>query len=378
MLGRAGRPGYDKNGFGIILVGSTGEADDVERKYFVPAIDNESKTKILFPKYDRVISRLSESMTLSEQLLVALDWLDEATLEDVADGFLGESYLMFTGVRDSRTPMRVLQLGDISAVSAIEKHALSDSVRPARQGLLGSVNLRETNDSVIGGIVAAWEEGHYTCRYSARLSADGVIEGPQCSCGKPLNQHRILCPHLVALGLYAARELGSLADYVIPVALSELSPSDFLIRLGLIEGGNEGKLRPTRLGRIVNRLYLSIPTIRELLAILPRVEESTTLLWLLKHLVSIESGTSLDDSFEHLVAAASTTDIPLEELARSSGFHLGDAYGLLEASQWLLHSIIAVAEVGGLRPPMEVSQRLMRGLETRLARNKKQKIGGME
>ncbi|MFW9888369.1 MAG: hypothetical protein ACFFER_09315, partial [Candidatus Thorarchaeota archaeon] len=319
-----------------------------------------------------------ESVTLTEQLLVALDVLGEATLDDIADGFLGDSYLVFTGIRDTSSPMRVLQLGEISAESSIEKHALSDTVRPARLGLLGSVSLRETNDSVIGGIVSAWEEGNYTCRYSARLSAAGVVEGPQCSCSRPIDMHGVLCPHLVALGLYAAREMGSLADYVIPVALSELSPSRLLIRLGLIEGGSEGKLKPTRLGRIVNRLYLGIPTIRELLALLPRIEESTTLLWLLKHLVSIESGTSLEDSFEHLIAAAATTDIPLEELARSSGFHLGDAYGLLEAAHWLLYAVIAVAEEGGLKQPIAVSQRLMEGLETRLAKSKKQSLGGVE
>jgi superfamily II DNA/RNA helicase len=376
MLGRAGRLGHDKTGFGIILVGSSGEAEDVEKRYFHSSLDTESSTKTLFPKYDRVISRLGESVTLSEQLLVALDALDEASLDDIADEFLGDSYLVFTGIRDAKSPMKLLQLGEITAESAIEKHALSDTVRPARQGLLGSISLRENSDSVIGGIVSAWEEGHYTCRYSARLSIDGVVEGPQCSCSRPIDRHGVLCPHLVALGLYAARELGSLADYVIPVALSELSPSKLLIRLGLIEGGLEGKLKPTRLGRIANRLYLSIPTIRELLAVLPRIQESTSLLWLLKHLVSIESGTSLEDSFEHLVAAAATTDIPLEELARDSGFHLGDAYGFLEAAHWLLYAIVAVAEVGGLKQPMAVSQRLMEGLETRLATGAKQKSGG--
>jgi replicative superfamily II helicase len=378
MLGRAGRPGHDKTGFGIILVGSSGEADDVEKRYFLSSMDSESSTKVLFPKYDRVVSCLGESVTLTQQLLVALDALDEATLEDIANGFLGDSYLMFTGIRDTNSPMRILELGEISAEAAIEKHALSDTVRPARQGLLGSVSLRETNDSVIGGIVAAWEEGHYTCRYSARLSTDGVVEGPQCSCSRPMDHRGVLCPHLVALGLYAARELGSLADYVIPVALSELSPSALLIRLGLIEGGLEGKLKPTRLGRIVNRLYLGIPTVRELLAVLPRIEESTTLLWLLKHLVSIESGASLEESFEHLVAAAATTDIPLEELARSSGFHLGDAYGLLEAAHWLLYAIAAVAEIGSLKQPMAVSQRLMEGLEARFTGGKMQKFGGVK
>jgi hypothetical protein len=112
--------------------------------------------------------------------------------------------------------------------------------------------------------------------------------------------------------------------------------------------------------------------------VLPRIEDSTTLLWLLKHLVSIESGISLEDTFEHLVAAAATTDLPLEELAQSSGFPLGDAFGLLEAAQWLLYSIVAVAEVGGLKQSMEVSQRLMEGLEMRLVRSEKRSNGGVE
>jgi replicative superfamily II helicase len=120
MLGRAGRPGYDKSGFGIILVGSSGEADEVEKKYFVSSLDSDSGTKALYPKYDRVISRLGDSVTLTEQLLVALDSLGEATLEEISNGFLGDSYLIFTGVRDSRSPMRVLELGEIDAAAAIE------------------------------------------------------------------------------------------------------------------------------------------------------------------------------------------------------------------------------------------------------------------
>ena len=124
----------------------------------------------------------------------------------------------------------------------------------------------------------------------------------------------------------------------------------------------------TCLVQVVNRLYLSIPTIREMLAVLPMTESSEALLWLLKHLVSMESGTALDDSYEHMVAAAATTSMPLEELAKSSDFHVGDALGLLEASHWLLYSIVAVAEVGGLERPMNIAQKLMEGLEGRLVR----------
>jgi hypothetical protein len=176
----------------------------------------------------------------------------------------------------------------------------------------------------------------------------------------------ILCPHLVALGIHAAKDLGTLADYVIPLSLAESSPSETLVKLGLIEGSTEGRFRPTRLGRVVNRLYLGIPTVRELLALLPLTGDSVGLLWLLKHLVSLETNTALGENFEHLIAAAATTDVPLKELARSTGHNVGDVVGLIETSRWLLYSIAAVSEVGGLQSVLTIARNLLDRLEKRL------------
>ncbi len=365
MLGRAGRPGRDKVGFGIILAGSTGEADKVKTRYFDVLTDQDTGKELLMPKHDPISSVLGEPSSLSEQLLVILDMLSSATLEEIENGILGESFLVHSAIRDSMAPMRVLQLGEITAEAALERHALTDTIQSARKGVLGATKIREQHETVIGGIVTGYGGGQYTCRFSARLAPSGLTEGAGCSCGRPMTEQGILCHHLVTLGMTASRELGTLADYVIPLALSETSPLALLIRLGLVEGDVDGKLKPTKLGRTVNRLYLSVPTVRELLALLPTMEDNTHLLWLLRHLISLESGNNLDDSFDHMMAALASTDISVRQLADQLGISMGDMYGLLESSRWLLHSVSIISEIGGLSKVLGMSRSLLEALKSR-------------
>ena len=365
MLGRAGRPGRDKVGFGIILAGSTGEADKIKNRYFDSFTDQETGKETLTPKHGSISSMLGEPSSMTEQLLVILDMLSSTTLEEIENGVLGESFLVHCAVRDSMAPMRVLQLGEISAEAAIERHALIDTIHSARKGVLGAAKIREQHETVIGGIITGYGGGQYTCRFSARVTPSGITEGAMCSCGRPMTEKGILCHHLVALGMIASKELGTLADYVIPLALSETSPIALLIRLGLVEGDVYGKLKPTKLGRTVNRLYLSIPTVRELLALLPMTEDTTQLLWLLRHLVSLESGSNLDDSFDNLMAALASTDMSVRQLADQIGISMGDLYGLLESSRWLLHSVSIISELGGLSKVCGMSRNLLEALDSR-------------
>jgi hypothetical protein len=368
MLGRAGRPGHDEIGFGIILAGSEGEADELEAKYFEPRTEESDGQATLVPKYERARSMLGSPNAITEQLLVVLDAMGEASLQEIEDRIMSQSFLAYCGVRDLHSPVRLINLGEISALTTVEHHALPDSMRAAKQKLLGAVSFREKDETTIGAIVTDWDRTQYTCRYSTRLSASGLVSGPQCSCGRPVDGQGILCTHLLVLGLSAAADLGALADYVIPLSLSESSPVGVLTKLGIVEGADEGKLRPTRLGRLVNRLYLGLPTAREMIALLPTVEDSTSLLWLVRHLVSLETGMALTEQFEQLVAALATTDATIAELARSAELHEGDVHGLIETARWLLHSIEAIAALGGLSNVRDIAVRLLEAIESRMKR----------
>jgi len=366
MLGRAGRPGKDKKGYGIILTDSYAEAEYVKKTYFVSTKDPESNTEILHPRYEPVISVLHDSTALAEQLLVFLDYCEQGSITDIEQGLIGESFLMHMGVRDTRSPMRMINLGDVTAESSIERYALGATVRAAREGVLGSVKLRETSDTVVGGIVTSIGGGHHTCRFSARTDTNGIIEGPMCSCGEPFSHDRLLCTHLVALGLHSIQQVPNFTNYVIPLALNDVSPLMTLIRLSLVEGADDSKMKPTHLGRVVNRLYLRVSTVREMLPLLSVTNTTSELLTLLKHLISLESPYIVDEQFENTLLTAATTDISLEDICKSIGRHLGDVVALLEQSRWLLYCIAAVSDVGGLEEPSEMANRLLLDIEERL------------
>ncbi len=369
MLGRAGRPGRDRRGFGVILVGSRGEADDVKKRYFSAIKDEVTGKEVLIPKFETIDSVLGKSSEMPDQLLVALDFLKETTLEDVELGLFGESFLVFCATRDMKTPMRILELGEVTAESALERHALPETIRAARGGVLGTADIREVGDSVIGGMASEFGGGGVTCRFSIRPTSRGTIEGPMCSCGKPIS-HGILCSHLVTLGVAAARTEREKADMVIPLALSESSPSRTLIRLGLIEGTTENRLRPTHLGRIVNRLYLSTSTFREMHVLIPLTKDNSGLLWLLRHLVSLETGKRMDDGFEHLIGTVVTTKTPLSSIARSFEVSVGDLHALLDCSRWLLYCLSVIAGHGHMEELAARAQDLLMRIESRIGGSK--------
>ena len=189
-----------------------------------------------------------------------------------------------------------------------------------------------------------------------------------CSCGKPIDKNRILCPHLVALGLVATKERKDVADFVIPIALNETSPERMLVRLGLIEGATDGKLKPTSLGRVVNRLYLRIATVRELLAMMPFIQDNTGLLSLLRHLTNIESNQMLDESFEHVIALTVSTNQTIEEIANQTGLSEGDLYTLLDRVRWLAFSLMVIAENGKLIELAERTKKFWEEIDSKFTR----------
>ncbi len=356
MLGRAGRPGKDAKGFGVVITESRGEAEMVKSRYFLEGAGS------LEPKFLRIDSSLNNSAALTEQLLVAVDFLGGANLETIEHDYFADSYLQFVAVRDTMAPMRSFIFEEVSADAAIEKHALSGTVRAARQNVLGTVDLREISDSVVGALISDGGT-NASCRFSIRRDQSGMSEGAMCSCGRPLGESGVLCPHLVNLGVYAARTHQEIADYVIPLSLSESSPVRMLVRMGLVEGGRDG-LRATHLGKIVSRLYLSPGTVREMLPLLPLTESSIDLLDLLKIAVRCEGGQAGID-LEFIVGTIVSTSMSVEEIAERCDLNIGDIHALLDLTIWLLYGIAAIAEAGNMKRVAEMAWDVYRRIEER-------------
>ncbi len=365
MLGRAGRPGMDRKGFGIIVAESRGQADEILSRYFTESED-ELENMVLEPKYEPVKSALADSEALEEQLLVILDTLGEASMDEIEDYLMTPSLLMHEAVRRTLTPMRLFCLGEVTAEAAIEQHALSDTIRAARGGVLGSVDLREKSGTILGGIVSDRGGTGGTCRYSTRINRSGTIDGVQCSCGRPMDRNGILCPHLVALGIAASRDSEELANYVIPLALGETSPERVLVRLGLIEGGSKsGTLKPTHLGRLVSRLYLQIGTAREMLAVLPVTETPQGLVSLVRHLTETEGGQNLGEEYETAIGLAGSTNMSVDQIASHTGLSIGDLFSFLQRVMWLTYAIMVIADNGKMYTVSGHAQRLFEELDKR-------------
>ncbi|KKK66291.1 hypothetical protein LCGC14_2965590, partial [marine sediment metagenome] len=83
ILGRAGRPGLDSVGYGIILVKNIEERSWVEEFYF----KNSTLDKNLIPKYNDLGSGLNKINILKEQVLLRVYEEQEITLEQLKQFF---------------------------------------------------------------------------------------------------------------------------------------------------------------------------------------------------------------------------------------------------------------------------------------------------
>lgn len=364
MLGRAGRPGMDRRGFGVIIVGSKGQQREVVSRYFESIKDEATGTITLKPKYAPVRSHFGESSSLEEQLLIILDNEKQATLQQIEDGVISDSFYVHQGIRDIKAPMRLLCLDEITAESTIERHALLETVRAARNGVLGTATIREKTNEVLGGMVSGGVGGNASCRFSARTTAGGLLEGPMCSCGQAI-EHGILCEHLLVLGYKASKEYEDLANYIIPLSMGETSPLRRLVRMGLVEGGTGGMLRITRLGSLVNRLYLRIGTAAELLALLPNITDTRGLLSLVRHLIGLESGRQFDEAHDAVIARIAATKESIGTISHQTGISVGDLYLLADRARWLAYAIMVISEHGKLMSIRKAAMDLWKEIDSR-------------
>jgi len=82
--------------------------------------------------------------------------------------------------------------------------------------------------------------------------------------------------------------------------------------------------------------------------------------------MTLETGQEREESFEDLVAAMASTKMSIEEMAHMTGLAVGDVYALLDKSRWLLYSMTAVADKGGMSRVAEMADGLLSIIDSRL------------
>ncbi len=269
LLGRAGRPGYDTIGRGIVLVSSDTQAAWARDFYFTRAKATDgnatgSPGETLVPKYAPLLSQLNAPDALREQVLVRIHEAGRVTLADLR-AFLDKTLFAFQWRRTAGARGKGVAIDSFLRVT---KPSLADiaALHVPRIASRMTIPLQVQRWGVDGHRVSA----EVVSPTSAVHCYFDALAGPSCSCnardGKELGENPPqlevhLCPHLGAL----LRMLVALppAQTTIPAdiivrSLKEDNVLSFLITRGFIRSvpGAPPALEATGFGSLTASLYV--------------------------------------------------------------------------------------------------------------------------
>ncbi len=328
ILGRAGRPGFDDIGYGIILAGNPDEQNEVLQRYFIPSGSE------LVPKYEPIISAFGNYSSLLEQTLVTIYELNDPTLEQIEE-FINSSFWSYQ--HSSELGIKSIRLGHIDAITAIEMIAAPDDISEAEE-LISYVQLRRVTDRTIDGLID-YAGSTYTCSYSD-------ISGPKCSCSAFRSGRKKLCVHLIALGLKIMADSPGHGNGIIPLALGKFSVIDTLIRSKLIVQ-KENRYMPTEIGRRIVQLYLKIETAQNIRASLFSIENIADILHVLEMAISTESLRELPEEFSSALNQIVIERKSFWDISERFENYTGDFMTLFSTARWLIHCISQIASSEG-------------------------------
>ncbi|MFX1497986.1 MAG: DEAD/DEAH box helicase [Promethearchaeota archaeon] len=259
MLGRAGRPGLDSIGYGIILVNNVEERNWVEENYF----QRKGADKKLIPIYSNLVSGLNKVNILKEQVLLRI-YEEGAITLDQLKSFFERTYFWFfikQKMKAQEIPIeQILMIQEITPENILKLHA-----DPKRLAQLKHKNyqikITEVASSIIGGVLKT-EFGIYTCEFS-------IDHGIRCSCGFKNgisdnfsnNEFAFeFCDHIT----YFLNYLIEISDTnfrkyirdIIPKSIKNQYILNYLFENGLIEPNPNNTIRCSQFGKLIIRLYL--------------------------------------------------------------------------------------------------------------------------
>ena len=260
ILGRAGRPGLDSVGHGIILVKDIDEKMWVEDFYFNSSQINSP----LVPKYSDLTSGLNKINILKEQVLLRIFEEQTITIEKLKV-FFEKTYFWYTiqhKAKDQQIPIdQLLLIKEISPVNILKLHSDPKKVQHLKDNK-NEIKITKCDSSTISGYIKT-TYGVYSCQFD-------IDTGITCSCGfqngisdnfSIENEFAFeFCDHITLFMLHLIRlpEAGiqRYVEDIIPKSIKNQYILNYLFEKGLIIKNKDDTIQCSQFGKLIIRLYL--------------------------------------------------------------------------------------------------------------------------
>lgn len=260
MLGRAGRPGLDPVGYGIILARDVEERNWIEDNYF----KNPFTTENYCPKYNNLSSGLNKINTLKEQVLLRIFEEKKITLEDLKQ-FFQKTYFWY-GIKDKMKEQiipidQLLLINEISPINILKLHSDSNRVKELEKHNNYQIKISNfTNSNISGYIKTAY--GIYFCEFD-------LTNGIRCSCGfeNGVSDNYVdenftfeFCDHityfLIHLISIPDTNFHKYVEDIIPKSVKNQYILNYLFEKGLAVKNKDGSIKCSQFGKLIIRLYI--------------------------------------------------------------------------------------------------------------------------
>lgn len=259
ILGRAGRPGLDTIGYGIILVKNVEEKMWVEDHFF----QNHDLKGTLLPQYNDLTSGLNKINTLKEQVLLRVYEEGNITIEKLKE-FFERTYFWYgikNKMKEQQIPIeQLLMIKEITPINILKLHSNPQQVESLKQQQF-QIKLSKLTENNISGYVKT-PYGVYYCQFD-------IETGIQCTCGF---QNGIsdnfandefsfeFCTHISAFLVYLIQlpdmNFQKYVDSIIPRSVKNQYILNYLFEKGLIKKIDDGTIECSQFGKLIIRLYL--------------------------------------------------------------------------------------------------------------------------
>ena len=355
ILGRAGRPGFDKIGYGIILTSSRNEATQVSKKYFL------KENGELKPVYENLESCMNDFDALTEQVLLRIYEAGEATLDDIVEFFANT----FWGwkLKDRKMLEKIFSSHSFDVDEFLESFA-----EKAKDIEVKIVDI--SGDRVEAKVRSEMLRGTW---YNVVFDQD---RGPYCSCPDFKFRKRRkekFCKHLATLARFLLTEIGGEALSLIVKSVSRkhgdtiLSPIFYLKSGGLILERRH-RFKCSTFGKAAISLYIKPKTALYIKNSLPQLEDLSeeNIVELAVKAKMIEDGEKI--SAGKVKGAVGALMSWIEERRESEicdawKIDPGDFHLLRERTTWIMHCTKVLSNILGYREISEIAGELEERLE---------------